>query len=325
MKDSTKAAWFLALFSPMVAEMLSGSAPPLEFFSPFGLLLLIPMYGGGALLIRELTVRWNKGWATVILLGAAYGMVEEGIAVKSFFDPGWVDLGALGEYGRYLDVNWVWTVWLTIYHSMVSISLPILVLGLWYPWSKGERILTKGQFHFVAAAFVVDIAVCAVLFTASQDYFPPLPQYILCFAAVYVLFRLARWVPMDMVSARHPSPTWSPFRFMGLGLLVLAGSFITASSAPSSLPFPLTIVLLLTICAGTLLLLQHKMGAVGNEVHKAYFAVGLMLLFIILGPVHEAEGMVGMSLVSVAFAAFSLKLIGRARSPRPASKPVAHL
>ncbi len=85
MTEKGKAAWFLALLSPIMAEMLSGSSPPLEFFAGLGFVFLIPLYGGGALLVRELTIRWDKGWATVIALGAAYGIIEEGIAVKSFF------------------------------------------------------------------------------------------------------------------------------------------------------------------------------------------------------------------------------------------------
>ncbi|MCG2769572.1 MAG: hypothetical protein L6435_14495 [Anaerolineae bacterium] len=37
------------------------------------------------MLIRELRVRWGKGWPTVFVLGAAYGVLEEGLMVKSFF------------------------------------------------------------------------------------------------------------------------------------------------------------------------------------------------------------------------------------------------
>lgn len=317
--DKGKAAWFLALLSPFIAELLSGSSPPAEFFPIFGPLVLIPMYGGGALLVRELVLRWDKGWASVIILGAAYGIIEEGIAVKSFTDPAWVDLGALGEYGRMLDVNWVWTVWLTIFHSMISISLPILILGLWYPRLKDERILTESQFRLVGLLFVVDIAVCAVLFVFAQEHVPPPIQYIGWFLAVYVLIGLARRVPKDLISARHPIPTWSPLRFLVLGFLTLTVTFIVASSAPEPLPYPFVILILLLLCAVWLLMLQHKLGAAGNSVHKACFAVGLMLFFIVLGPVHEfADGMVGMTAVSVAFAVFSFLLVRRARASVPA-------
>ena len=89
----------LFFLAPMVGELLSGSSPPVEFFNPFGLALLSLLYGGGAIIARELMRRWGKGWGALLLLGAAYGIVEEGLMVKSFFDPNWVDLGALGHYG----------------------------------------------------------------------------------------------------------------------------------------------------------------------------------------------------------------------------------
>lgn len=322
--EKGRAALFLALLSPMVAELLSGSAPPLEFFSVPGLLLLVPMYGGGALLVRELTVRWDKGWATIIILGAAYGIIEEGIAVKSFFDPGWADLGTLGEYGRVFEVNWVWSVWLTIYHSMISISLPILLLGLWSPHLKRDRILTDRQLRAVVLIFTANIAASAILFVFVQDYVPPPVQYVCCFIAVYLLMELARRVPKDLVSARHPLPSWGPRKFMALGFLALTVSFVVASSAPEALPFLLVILVLLAIGAGTLLLLQHRLGAADNAVHKAYFSVGLMLLFIVLGPVHEVyDGMLGMSVVSLAFALFSVQLVRRAKSSGPRGRGAA--
>jgi len=36
------------LLSPAIGELLSGSAPPLEFFNPFGFAMLASLYGSGA-------------------------------------------------------------------------------------------------------------------------------------------------------------------------------------------------------------------------------------------------------------------------------------
>src|ERR1700730_4900983 len=67
---------FLALLTPGIPEYLSGSSPfanivlnPVWF--ALGLLLNLGMYVPGVLLIREAQIRWNKGWATVLALGAA--------------------------------------------------------------------------------------------------------------------------------------------------------------------------------------------------------------------------------------------------------------
>ncbi|MCD6244170.1 MAG: hypothetical protein J7J65_02910 [Candidatus Korarchaeota archaeon] len=52
---------------------------------------------------------------------AAYGIVEEGVMTRSFFCPTWPDLGILAEYGRWIGVNWVWAIQLTIFHAVFSI------------------------------------------------------------------------------------------------------------------------------------------------------------------------------------------------------------
>src|SRR3989440_64986 len=133
----------LILLSPVIAEMLSGSTPPLEWLNPIAALLLIWLYGAGVLVMRETAVRWKSGWPSILVLGAAYGIIEEGLAVKSFFDPAWMDLGTLGWYGRWLDVNWVWAVWLTIYHAVVSIAIPIFLTEWIWPRIRGQPLTSR--------------------------------------------------------------------------------------------------------------------------------------------------------------------------------------
>jgi hypothetical protein len=132
-------ALVLFFLAPAVAELLSGSAPPSEFFNPVGFLLLASLYGSGALVVRELKVCWSKGYVSMFVLGAAYGIVEDGLMVKSFFDPGWMDLGVFGVYGRWWGVNWVWAEWLTIYHAIFSVAIPITLVELAYLENRNER------------------------------------------------------------------------------------------------------------------------------------------------------------------------------------------
>jgi hypothetical protein len=306
--EKARLAWLLALMSPVFAELMSGSSPPLEFFNPFMFVGLLGMYGAGVLLVRETTVSWGKGWATVVILGAAYGITEEGLAVKSFFDPGWMDLGDLGDYGRFLDTNWVWTVWLTIFHSAVSICLPILVLTVLAPGYSRERLLTGEQYRMVLLVFVADIVMFAVLF--GIDYAPPLIQYILAAVAVWVLIGFARKAPADLVSARHPQPTWSPRRFMLLGFLFLMGSFLIASGLLTRAVHPImTILVVMGISAATMLLLQHRLGKGWNRVHKAYFASGFLLVWAFFGVINEFNGILGMSVVAAAAILFVVDMV----------------
>src|SRR4051812_1196938 len=84
----------LFLLAPLIGEVLFG-AVPLSLL-PSGLLGLVGIYGGGALLIREIVRgrRLPDGW--LVLLGLAYGIFEEGPIVQSVFDQHARGLSFLG-------------------------------------------------------------------------------------------------------------------------------------------------------------------------------------------------------------------------------------
>ena len=86
-----KRPWLPALVlffgAPAVGELLCGNMPPSKFFNPAALVCVSILYGGAAILIREAALRWDKGWPTILALGAAYAVIEEGLMVKSFFNP----------------------------------------------------------------------------------------------------------------------------------------------------------------------------------------------------------------------------------------------
>ena len=79
----------LLLLAPWVGEFLLGN---ISIRRLPGLLILVLLYGCGALLIREVTLRTGRGWPTILLLGAAYGVIEAGIVDQAMFNPsfeGW--------------------------------------------------------------------------------------------------------------------------------------------------------------------------------------------------------------------------------------------
>ncbi len=110
------------------------------------------LYGPGVILIREAIIRWRKGWASVFLLGFAYAIVEEGLDLSTFFNPNAGPVGILGTYGHWLGVNWVWTVGLMLFHSAISIALPILLFRFAFPALKSQSLVIGKQ---VYACFTV--------------------------------------------------------------------------------------------------------------------------------------------------------------------------
>jgi hypothetical protein len=128
-----------------------------EHWTGWPVITSLLLYGAGALLAREMVVRWQKGWPSLLLLGASYGVIEEGLCAKSFFDPHWRAIGPLGVYGRWEDVNWIWALGVTPFHSVFSIALTIACVYLIFP-SLSERVwLGRGALYSVALLFSLDV------------------------------------------------------------------------------------------------------------------------------------------------------------------------
>lgn len=215
----------LFFLSPMVGEMLSGSTPPLAFINPFSLALEAGLYGSGAVLIRELTRGRGRGWANVLLLGTAYGILEEGLVVTSWFNPYWPDAVSLGTYGRALQTNWIWALGLTTYHAVVSITIPILLVELIFP-----RIGTtpwmgrRGVRRFAIALTVVSVLELlgfGFLMFRKQGYtHPPLMFFgALALAAAFLWLGLHVRVSPPIPSSRSLPGLWK-LRLAALGTTV---------------------------------------------------------------------------------------------------------
>ncbi|MFI6130142.1 hypothetical protein [Micromonospora sp. NPDC051141] len=79
----------LLLLAPWTAECSWGGFTLAGM--PFVVLVLAPMYGGAALLIRETARRLGLGWPGIVLLAAAFGVVQAGLVDQSLFNPDYLD------------------------------------------------------------------------------------------------------------------------------------------------------------------------------------------------------------------------------------------
>jgi hypothetical protein len=299
-------ALLLFLLSPIIGELLSGSSPPVEFFNPFGFALIAALYGSGAVIVRELKVRWKRGIGSVLLLGAAYGILEEGLMVCSFFNPGWMDLRTFATYGRWLDVNWVWAVMLTIYHSVYSITVPIVLIELTYPERKRERWLSNKVLVAVSVLLASDVILGFLLFAFLSGYWPPLPQYSLA-ALTAMLFCYAAYRLPDKWGTNGKRLLPKPLIMWAIGAI---GTFVFF------LGFYLMHILMplwqIGILFGPGLVLSYSKLLKGfewketNRKHSFALVSGALTYFIILAPLQEidktrTDNPIGMSVVGLAF------------------------
>ncbi len=305
----------------MFAELLSGSAPPVEFFNPFSLLVLLALYGSGAVLIRELSVRWGKGWLTIFVLGAAYGIVEEGLMVKSFFDPNWIDLGPLGSYGRWAGINWVWSLQLTIFHAVFSIAVPILLVELLFPAQRDKLwIGSRGMFGL---SFLL-LADVLLGFFELTPYRPPLVPYLLAIVAVIVLFLIARRLPVRWAASRTghvPRPLW----FALLGFCATLVFFVIQWLLPEiGVPVSFTLLVSVALVAIVVWVAQWmSRGGVWTDKHLLALAGGALGFFVFMAPMQEidnlnrADDTTGMTLVGLVALLFLVwlwrRVLGRER------------
>lgn len=288
---------FLLLLTPGIPEYLSASSRfPVLTINPFlfivsALLFLVllganvGLYGSGVILIREAMIRWEKGWASVFLLGVAYGIVEEGLDLWTLFYSKAGPVGNLGYYGHWMGVNWVWTVGLLIFHSVYSIGLPIFLLGLVFPDLKSKSLVSGRKLVATFGFLFLDSIILFLLVSAIYaGYNPGGGLIILSMIAITILVLAARKLPGDFLKSNSGPPRLSPFKtaFLGAALFpatLLTGGLAAAANAPPVIPFVLDLILAMLILATTFKL----MGSVNNQEQKTAFGIGLLVPIALFG------------------------------------------
>lgn len=304
-------ALVLYFLAPAIGELLSSSAPPVEFFNPFGLIILPALYGSGAILIREITLRWGKRWPSIIMLGFAYGIVEEGLMVKSFFDPGWPDLGLLGTYGRWGGVNWVWSLALSLYHATISIAIPILLVELAYPDRRDEPWVGWRGFTGLSILLTSVVVFGYLLLT---PYRPPVIPYLGALVLVYLLYRLSKRLPYRWSDPGQPvrnAQLWLPT----IGFFAVLLFFVFTYALPEAgVPVGLTLAALAGLGWGSSrMILWASDGGAWDDRGRFALAAGALALFILIAPFIEndparPDDPTGMTFVALAAAALLVLL-----------------
>ncbi len=223
---SILAAITLFFLAPLVAEYLLGDFS-ITFLKP--LIVLAPMYGGGALLIRELTRRAGRGWPTIFLLGCAYCLIEEGYTTQTLFNP-----NAFGLHLHLLSVAWIpalgigawWTLFMLNVHPFWSIGVSIaLVEGLFpsrarTPWLGNIGIPVAAVLFAAAVYFSTVFSIRRYHFIASASQFTVT-------GVIAILFAAAAFLIPKPKSQPRPEPVPSPW-ITGLAAFFLAAAVFFA-------------------------------------------------------------------------------------------------
>lgn len=280
---------FLILLSPQV-EYFTGSSqlswavgsPPL--FTAF-FVQNLGSYGLAVVLIREAQIRWNKGWASILLLGAAYGIINEGIGAATLFNPDGASAGPLGTYGRWLGVNWVWATGLILLvHPLFSVSLPLLQHRLAFPAIKEKSLLGDQGIRLAMVGLGID-AVATLLFVGTiRHYFAGPILWVSSCAVMAVFIVAAKVAPRNLLRLRTALPRAPIVSFFLLGTLFIWTVNLGGDVLVNLGVYPLLASLFFVALGGLALIWVFRtIGQGRNERHKVALSSGLVASLIPMG------------------------------------------
>ncbi|MET8319099.1 hypothetical protein [Micromonospora sp. NPDC005189] len=198
----------LLLLAPWAAECSWGGFA-IDDFLPV-LIFLGPMYGGAAILIRETARHLGAGWPTIVLLAAAFGVLQAGLVDQSLFNPDYLDDTQYADTRAAAEATLVPGLEFSLRqafdyvgnHIVLTICAPIVLIESFLgadrrlrPWLGRPGLVVVGVLYLLGSLLIFSDSSGRKGFLAS-----PLQ---LAFAAVVVLALIAtallpRW--------RHPRP-----------------------------------------------------------------------------------------------------------------------
>jgi len=143
-------AIILFFLAPLSAEYIIGY---LEYtgnlgLSLAGLVILAPLYGGPALIIREVARKTGRGWLTIIILAFAFGLLQAGLIDHSLFDKSYEGIEDWEDTMNptlipFLEISAGNALNFIVGHVIWSISVPIAIVEGCFPSRRLEPWLSK--------------------------------------------------------------------------------------------------------------------------------------------------------------------------------------
>ena len=269
----------LFFLAPLVGEFLLGNLPITWLWA---LISLAPLYGGGALLIRETARRFGLGWPSMVVLGLAYAVIEEAFVTQSLFNPNYVGLRLL-DYGYIpsLSISAWWTVFVLSIHTIWSTAVPIALVESLTPHAR--RTPWLGVWG-LALTVIVFVAGCALVFFFQQEGDPFIAspaQFVASGVVVVILVAIA--IALGRIQGGGQTGAADPpgVQTVGVAAFVLGSVFMALVNMPEQVPAALTVAAMLgVLAAGSLLVWRWSQRAGWSDRHRLAVASGLLLVYV---------------------------------------------
>jgi hypothetical protein len=186
--------WTLLVLAPVIAEVLSGAT---RLSVLFVLVPEIMVWGGGALLVRELVRRWRAGALSLLCLGLALSIAEEFIIQQTSIAP-LPFAGANVSFGRYAGVNWLYLLFMLGFESVWVVLVPVQVTELIFPSHREKSWLRTRGLVATCIAFLIGSRIAWYGWTQqarprlhAAPYHPPVGLILIGLGSIGVLIGIA--------------------------------------------------------------------------------------------------------------------------------------
>ncbi|MEV6347543.1 hypothetical protein [Actinoplanes sp. NPDC051851] len=265
----------LYFLAPLVAEFLLGNLPVV--YLP-AVVVLAPMYGGGALLIREAVRRRGSSWVNMLILALAYALLEEALVTQSLFNPNYADEHLLVDgYLPALGIGAVWTIYVLSIHVFWSMAASILMVEVMVapekrtvPW-MGRRGLTVTGVLFILGLFISGaINMAAWPYTSTPAQFAVSGVLVVALIVLGLLWR----VRLPGRSGRAPSG------WVVLTATLVAGGIFQGVTLVDGLPVWAGVTIWVVDVVGYLTLIAWWSAGEGwNDRHRLAIGAGALLTY----------------------------------------------
>jgi hypothetical protein len=204
---------------------------------------VLALYGIQVLVIREVSTRFGFGPLGLWCLGLVYGLYNEGLRAQTLFHPLDNPLEAFSTYGLVAGVRVPFTVWISFWHGLFSVVVPVLFVEYLFPGKAGKPWLPLKATWSLA---ILSVATGAVYFLFASDEANIQDTTTLI---VHFAFLVVAAVVLWLIAVRLPrTPRLTPGDSVGgfgwKALLAGAGLYLFLSVVPevlaqSKIPEPL--------------------------------------------------------------------------------------
>jgi hypothetical protein len=267
----------LLLLAPVCAEYLAAYADSTGDTGELllGLLFFVPLYGAPALVIREVARRAELGWTGMILMAAAFGLVQAGVVDQSLFSTGYlgIESWAASRLPTLIEPLGFSAHMAQLFiggHVIYSICAPIALVEALRPAERREPWLGRRGLVVTGILYVAMSVVILIEHLTTESSHASATQVgvslLIGFGLIAAAFRLERRNRIRLRTSALPS---------GAVFLLSFTAATTITAAPESWPGALLAITILILGATALAVSSRASG--WDVRHEVAVAAGALV------------------------------------------------